>query len=153
MHLLHVLTQQLKVPISRTKAVAEDLLDASLICPLGGEYQLIEDTAGAKRWASSAWLEGKQKAHEQYVSPLMNWLRGFNATVAIHDDRVVAQGTLDIQRSKQNEEGGIQLPLFDFFDGIKSRMKPKPPTSIQTEIEEEELPPLPPRPTAIQSKG
>jgi hypothetical protein len=121
-HLLHVLTQQLKVPMSNSKRVAESLLDASLVCPLGGEYQLVEEPWGGTRWASSAWLGGKEPARAGYVSPLMNWLRGFNATVTIEDKHVVARGVLDIQRSKYGA-GDISLPVFDFLGGKKTEIE------------------------------
>ena len=69
---------------------------------------------GSYRWASSAWVEGKEQARGQYVSPLMAWLRGLKAEVTIEEDRVLARGTLDIQRAPK-EEGGLSLPLFNFF--------------------------------------
>ena len=115
-HLLHLLAQQLHVPIHDAMDVAEKILDAQLICPLGGEYQLYENPDGATSWASSAWVDGKQQAREKYVSPLMNWLRGLEAEITIEDDRIVARGTLDIQRAKK-EEGGLNLPLFNLLQG------------------------------------
>lgn len=115
-HLLHLIAQQLHVAMPDAIDVAETILDAKLVCPLGGEYQLYENADGTTRWASSAWVDGKQAARQQYVSPLMNWLRGFEAEITIEDDRIVARGTLDIQRAKQ-EEGGIKLPLFNLLQG------------------------------------
>lgn len=117
--LLHVLTQQMHVPMGQTKEVAERVLNARLICPLGGEYQLVDNQDGTQRWASTAWIEGKTAKRDEYVSPLMNWLRGFIAAVTIEEDRVVATGELDIQREKQVDKGeGIKLPnVFDFFGG------------------------------------
>lgn len=120
-HLLHVMTQQLRVPMSQAKEAAERALHAELHCPLGGEYSLHENPDGTRRWASSAWVDGKQKRRDEYVSPLMNWLRGFQAAVTISDDRIVATGSLDIQRAKGTDKGGIKLPLFNFFSGSKKK--------------------------------
>lgn len=135
-HLLHVLTQQLRVPMSQAKEVAEQLLNARLLCPLGGEYELVSGENGFDRWASSAWVNGKQQSRSEYVSPLMTWMRGLHAAVTIEEDRVVAEGTLDIKRDKE-EEGGIDLPFFQFFGGEKER----PGTPVT-----EELPPPTPSP-------
>jgi hypothetical protein len=141
--LLHLMTQQFKVPIGDVKDEVEQLLDASLFCPLGGEYQMVEE-AGVSRWASSAWVQSKRQAKSIYVSPLMNWLRGLDASLIIQDDRAVAYGLLDVQRSKP-EEGGINLPLFDWLEQVKPKTptKPDPPRRPQpAELGEfEALPP------------
>lgn len=134
-HLLHVMTQQLRVPLQQAKETAERILNAKLVCPLGGDYQLTENPDGSQRWASSAWIDGKEQCRDDYVSPLMTWLRGLEAAVTIEEDRVVARGELDIQRAKQ-EQGGIKLPLFNFFGG---GMKKKAAKAVAPEPEE--LPP------------
>jgi hypothetical protein len=41
-----LLSQQLHVPAEQARSTAERLLDAQLVCPLGGEYKLIEDLNG-----------------------------------------------------------------------------------------------------------
>lgn len=157
--LLHVLTQQLHVPMPEAKEVAERILNAQLLCPLGGEYGLVDNQDGTQRWASSAWENGKQQSRNGYVSPLMNWLRGLQAAVTIEDDRVVGSGSLDIQRAKQGA-GGIKLPLFNFFGGgskQQSATQPEATTAAKEPVKEkaarpssattaEELPPPEPDP-------
>ena len=151
-HLLHVLTQQLKVPMADAKEAAESLLDAKLICPFGGEYQLVQNPDGTQRWASSAWATGKEAAKEGYVSPLMHWLRGLQASMTIEEDRVVAGGWVDIQREKQESGGGIRLPLFDFFGrgkkstGSEANPASKQPPAESPSAQAEELPPPEPTP-------
>jgi hypothetical protein len=44
--LLDALTQQLRIPPERSLEIAESLLNTHLVCPLGGEYKLVEDPAG-----------------------------------------------------------------------------------------------------------
>ena len=119
-HLLHAVSQQLQVPIGQAKEVAERILNARLLCTLGGEYALHQDPDGTQRWVSSAWRDGKQQSRDSYVSPLMNWLRGFDAAVTIEEDRVVATAALDIERAN-NDSGGVKLPIFDFFGSGQSK--------------------------------
>jgi len=118
-HLMHLLTQQLHVPLAKSKDVAERILNAELICPLDGDYKLQQNTDGTERWASTAWLDGKQAGSDRYVSPLMTWLRGLELNVTIEEDRIVANGLLDIEREKK--EDGLQLPNFNFFGGGKAK--------------------------------
>ena len=135
-HLMHVLTQQLRVPMADARTVAERVLNAELICPLGGDYQLVQNDDGTQRWSSTAWVNGKRESRENYVSPLMSWLRGLEAAVTIEDGRVVAKGALDIKRAKmEGAGGGIKLPLFNFFGGKKTESKqpPKPERDAPTE--------------------
>jgi hypothetical protein len=147
-HLMHVMTQQFKVPMSQAKDVAEQLLDASFSCPLGGEYQLLAE-AGLERWASTAWFSGKEQARSTYVSPLMSWLRGLDATMTIEDERVVARGLLDIQRSQETEQGGIKLPWFNVFGGGKT--KPGNPPAIPSPTGPSPTDP-PPQPTPDETE-
>lgn len=119
-HLMHVLTQQLRVPMPTALEVAENLLNAELRCPLGGDYQLVVNSDGTQRWASSAWNAGKKESEANYVSPLMQWLRGLKADLTIEQSRIVARGTLDIQRNNTNQESdnNIKLPSFNLFGGF-----------------------------------
>ena len=110
--LMHLLTQQLRIPPAEAEATVERLLNAKLICPLGGEYRVVDNSDGTQRWISSAWQDGKPAARKRYVSPLMNWLRGLSMRLTIEDDRIVAFGTLDIEREKRP---GFQLPGFNLF--------------------------------------
>jgi len=121
--LLHVMTQQLHVPMPKAREAIERALGATLHCPLGGEYSLMDNSNGTKRWVSSSWADGKEKHRQEYVSPLMQWLRGFEASVTVNENRIVAEGVLKIKRAKAEEEGGIKLPLFDFLRGGKSKKK------------------------------
>ena len=51
---LHALDQQLHVPPAACREAAEFLLDAKLICPLGGKYVLREAAGGPPHWTSTA---------------------------------------------------------------------------------------------------
>ena len=81
LRLLHALDQQLHVPPADCREAAEFLLDAKLVCPLGGEY-VLRQTPGGERWTSTA-LEGTESRRllpsrppAGYVAPPLTWLRG-----------------------------------------------------------------------------
>ena len=61
LRLLHALDEQLHVPPAACKEAAEFLLDAKLICPLGGEYVLREQNGEPPHWTSTA-LEMEKNA-------------------------------------------------------------------------------------------
>ena len=89
LRLMHQLNQQLNVPVAQCREVAEDLLDARMICPLGGDYRL-EGTAGGMQWWTSSELEGSQPggrlsepAPQGFVAPPLNWLRGLKTEMQI----------------------------------------------------------------------
>jgi hypothetical protein len=104
LRLLHELNQQLNLPIEECREVAEDLLDAKLICPLGGEYGLKEAGPGMHWWTSSALVGSprggmlSETAPEGFVAPPLNWFRGLQAhmrilpgTLSVHAEVVMEQ--------------------------------------------------------------
>ncbi len=137
--LLHVMTQQLHVPMAKAKEAIERALDTHLLCPLGGEYQLYQNPDGTERWASSAWVDGKEAHRDEYVSPLMHWLRGMEASVSVNENRIVAEGFLKIKREKQAEKGGIKLPIFNLFGGSASTKKATPTAPVGDQRSREEV--------------
>jgi hypothetical protein len=140
--LMQQLNQQLHVPMADARDVAEDLLDATLVCPLGGEYELVEELGGGQVWQSTAWAKRDLGTiPEDFAAPLLQWFRGLDAHLNKSGDQLVGRVELDIQR--QPDEPKIQLPnFFDLFGGGggQEALKPKekPPTV------EELPPPLPP---------
>jgi hypothetical protein len=93
LRLMHALGQQLHVPGPDRRAAAELLLDAKLVCPLGGAYEYREAPDGSGQWISTA-LEGggnggflDAEAPEGYAAPPLDWFRGLEmeATMAGSD--------------------------------------------------------------------
>ena len=126
--LLHALSQQLGVPRDRALAAAEDLLDARLLCSLGGEYQLTETAGQVALWKSDRWPDaGAAAAEDEYRAPLLAWFRGLDADLTMYDSRVVLHATLDMQRKPT--EPKIELPFFNnlFGGGKKKPEAQKPP--------------------------
>jgi len=140
---LSILNQQLHVSLADAKQTAEDLLDAKLICPLGGEYQLVEDLNGnLKTWQSTAWAKRNgNTVPEDFQAPLLKWFRGLDAHLAKYGDQIITRFEIDMQR--QPTAPKVELPNFfnlgNLFGGGQKALKPK-----DKPAGEELPPPLPP---------
>lgn len=139
---LTVLSQQFQVPIADARATAETLLDAQLVCPLGGEYQLVEDLdGGARSWRSTAWKSpSTASVPDDFEAPLLKWFRGLDAHLTKTGGAVTTRIELDMQRKPTAPK--LEIPLFNFnqlFGGGQKALKPK-----DKPAGEELPPPLPP---------
>lgn len=145
-HMLHLLHQQMKVPLEDSLAVTEQLLDATLTCPLGGKYELAAAPSGEKYWQSSAWNPDVEKREKQpYQAPLLTWFRGVDAHLIRDEFGISTHLELDMVRQPVPEDQKVKIPsFFDLFSGGGQKaMKPK-----KKENTEELPPPLPPVPKA-----
>jgi hypothetical protein len=99
---MHVLAQQFNVPLEETRAEAERLLDAKLVCPLGGKYELTGDFSGIPRWHSTAWqtesLYEETKIPKNFRSPLFNWFAGLSLDFHIKDPTLTTHIELDVRK-------------------------------------------------------
>jgi hypothetical protein len=139
---LSLLSQQLHVPPEQARAVAEKLLDAQLVCPLGGEYSLVEDlNGGLKSWQSTAWAgRTTTTIPEDFEAPLLKWFRGLDAHLVKVGDSVSTRIELDMQRTPTSPK--LEIPLLNFnslFGGGQKALQRKDPPK-----DEELPPPLPP---------
>lgn len=137
--LLHTLSQQLAVPRDRALAAAEELLDAKLICSLGGQYALSQTPGQIALWKSDKWpgTAGRDAA-DAFRAPLLDWFRGLDADLTMYQDRVVVHAALDMQRKAT--EAKIELPFFNkLFGGGKQQ-----PEAKQPEAKKPAVPPPPP---------
>lgn len=103
LRLLHALNQQLRVPGDYCKNAAELLLDAKLVCPLGGEYVYQADSGGAGFWTSTL-LGPRQsgglfttEAPEGFVAPPLDWFRGLDLDVTATPQAVSIHADLMMQ--------------------------------------------------------
>jgi len=106
LRLLHALDQQLRVPPGDCREAAEFLLDARLICPLGGEY-VLRETPGGERWTSTA-LEGTRSRRllpsrppAGYVAPPLTWLRGLTLDAQMTEDVLSMHADVVMQRTDE----------------------------------------------------
>jgi hypothetical protein len=82
LQLLFSLHQQLGVPQKECLEVAQKILAAKLLCPLGGDYIWRKGPGGAVRWTTTAAKDGllleteKLIVPESFTAPPLDWFRG-----------------------------------------------------------------------------
>lgn len=100
-YLIHSLMQQLHVPAERSKAVAEKLLGARLVCPLAGEYQLNRIGARFDRWHSTAWahesLFQETRVPEDFRAAVLDWFAGLSLEMNIDNTALSTYIELDVR--------------------------------------------------------
>ena len=95
--LLDAVTTQLGVPAEQAEEVVNELIDAKLQCPLGGEYRLVT-TAVGPRWQSSA-IDRMGNADDPpvgYLAPVLTWFRGATGRLTQYDARLIADLVVDV---------------------------------------------------------
>ncbi len=108
--LLDALDQQLGVSGPKARAVAEELMDARLRCPVGGDYRY---DARSRSWESSlVRLEsgGRVQVPADYRAPWLEWLRGGRLHLTQLSDRLILTGQLDVKPPEVTATREVQLP-------------------------------------------
>ncbi len=97
--LLNMLHLQLGVPIDEARTVAERLLDAEMVCPVGGDYQPVRTATGNEVWRSTAWNDEASTSvmPAAYQSPVLSWFRGLSAEVEKHPDHLALHADLVLE--------------------------------------------------------
>lgn len=98
---LQSLTRQLDVPADQALSEARKILGGTVQCPLGGEYEPVDDV----HWHSTQWgtRDGVGEGPDPfpppgYQAPILQWFRGVDATLTQYPNRLIADVTLDIKR-------------------------------------------------------
>jgi len=143
---LQSLTAQLRVPPEDCLKDAERLADAALVCPLGGKYQLEERPGTLSTWITTALPADQmrlvsglfQPAPANYTAPVLNWLLGLDADLAL-DQRILSlHAEVDMQQN-----GPVVLPstLNSVTNGAtnatgagNAKSAPLPPQSRNEEV-------------------
>ena len=98
---MRMLEQQFHIPTARARSAAEELLDARLVCPLGGDYELKRGPDRAERWRSTAWqyesLYQVNSVPEEFRSPLLDWFAGVLIELNIDQDMLSTHIELDVR--------------------------------------------------------
>jgi hypothetical protein len=103
LRLLHALDQQLHVAPKACKDTAESMLDAKLICPLGGQYVLRDEQGESPGWTSTALRPVEQaglfriRAPEGYQSPPLSWFRGLDLDAIMTEKSISAHAEVIMQ--------------------------------------------------------
>jgi hypothetical protein len=110
LRLINDLLQQLHVPPKDCRQVAEELLVAKLICPLGGQYVLKEDGERGGWWTSTA-LAGSRggfpltaQAPSGYQAPPLSWFRGLKLEATMTEEVFSAHAEVVMQLPEKKPE-------------------------------------------------
>jgi hypothetical protein len=102
-HFLHLLTTQLGVAPEHALEVAEELLDAKLVSPVGGHYELVKPEGRFPFWTSMA-LTNEQRGGplgavpEGFRSPPLDWFRGLEAELSVEQAKLSVDAQVLMQR-------------------------------------------------------
>jgi len=137
--LMHTLKEQLHVPDPDCRAAAELLLDARLICPLGGEYVYREIPGGGGYWTSTA-LEGSDlkgglfdtRVPDGFVSPPLDWFRGLDVDATMTEKALSAHVELVMQLPEAKPERPEPEPTKPAQPDDKGETKPKASSWLDT---------------------
>ena len=104
--LMHALDQQLHVPPEHCKDAAELLMDAKLICPLGGEYVFRKTSHDYGRWTSMVLEQAgsvstlRPQPPAGYQAPPLNWFRGLDMDAVTDSHTISAHAEVIMQMPK-----------------------------------------------------
>ena len=97
---MNSLTQQLHVDKQQAAELANQLVDGQFVCPLGGEYLLVEVPGGVQAWASTALPASNQflltEIPPGYHLPLLTWFRGITAELVRLDDSLTLTAVIEM---------------------------------------------------------
>lgn len=103
LRLLNQLETQLHVPGAHAREAAELILDARLVCPLGGEYEYRTTPEDMGYWISTAMEKLPPPgpfgagSPSEFVAPPLNWFRGMEIESAVLRDRAAARLELQME--------------------------------------------------------
>jgi hypothetical protein len=98
---LNTLSNQLGVDPHDARRVAERLLGAKLICPIGGDYELKAPANEYLRW-SSTFAPGKKPTRipDGFTARPLTWFRGLELEFTLQQNELSAHAELQLQRDK-----------------------------------------------------
>ena len=99
LRLIHAMHQQLHVPDEDCKAAAELLMDARLICPLGGQYVYRQTPEGVGYWTTTRLeaVSGSGGIPPGFHAPPLNWFRGLTWDGNLSAAKVSLHAEVDMQ--------------------------------------------------------
>ncbi len=113
-HFLHSLTTQLGVPAADALAAAEKLLDARIVSPIGGQFELVRREGEFPMWVSTADTggpsngggplrglltgQGGQAAPAGYLAPPLDWLRGLDMDLGVEEGKLAIDAQVLMER-------------------------------------------------------
>jgi hypothetical protein len=128
-HFLQRMTSQLGVPPDLALRAAEDLLDARMVCALGGEFKLEATRGGEPAWRSTAWDESASRlithVPRGFMTPPLDWFRGMQLDGSVTQEEVSAFAVLQMYRRPRPAKTGeanaeaVPVPVLPSFPSLK----------------------------------
>lgn len=101
--LMNTLANQLHVPREACREVAEELIDGKFVCPLGGEYSLVETPGEPSMWTSTAIAPQNRflltAAPDDFTLPALTWFKGFRGDLRLDPAELAAHVEIDMAKS------------------------------------------------------
>jgi hypothetical protein len=114
-HILHSLTTQLGAPAADAMTVAEKLLDARIVSPIGGQFELVHRDGEFPMWVSTADTGGPSgaavgplrgllmgqsgpSAPAGYLAPPLDWLRGLDMDLGVEEGKLSVDAQVLMER-------------------------------------------------------
>jgi hypothetical protein len=159
---LQELSTQLHVPPEECLKTAEQLTDAKLVCPVGGTYQLNQNSGTVPTWTSTALPSDRMRlidgllepAPAAFTAPLLTWLRGLDADVALDQRTLSLHAEVEMQQNS-GTSAAAKAPSTPAIPGLPSLTfpstspppRPTPPQPANSKNSKaEDLPPPKPQP-------
>jgi hypothetical protein len=127
--LLHLLSNQFRVPRKESLDIANALLDTRLVSLPGGAYELNAQGDDFTCWQATGLSMAPSAEKLENVAPLLRWFRGLNLDVARQQDRLTLHADIDMQRQTGTTANPLKL-IESLLGGKKDRTdaeQQKPP--------------------------
>lgn len=112
--LLNALSSQLHVPPERCREVAERLMDGTLVCPLGGDYELTTSPEGFAWWSSTVVAPANRflltDPPDDYEMDLLGWFEGATGDARIDDESIRIRAAIDMDASALPKPAAWEMP-------------------------------------------
>jgi hypothetical protein len=153
---LQSLATQLRVPPEEGLSVAEQLTDAKLVDPLGGQYKLDQRPGSAATWVSTSLPADRMRlidslfepAPSDFTAPILTWLRGLDADVALDNQILSLHAEVEMQQSPPSVAPKPAQPN----GAPANRAAPNGSTPKSATPPNSATPPPPPPPTPAPAK-
>jgi hypothetical protein len=96
---LNTVSNQLGVKVKDARRVAERLLAAKLICPVGGDFKLASSSADYPAWSSAIPpSEKRPSVPKGFVAPPLRWFRGLELDFTLQRNELSVHAEMNIHR-------------------------------------------------------
>jgi len=147
---LQTLTNQLHISQDEALKSAEEILDAELVCTVGGKFELKENVYKKAQWQSSAWTTDPARViPADFEAPALTWFRGLQVGLNKTPTQLKLHAELDIQRRPTDPKPKAELPVLDLLKRFTLGGGKKPKDDPARKPDEPIVPELLPTPAVV----